>query len=592
MKKIFLIFIGFLLISLVSAVDINDSMHVQVQVTDDSGNLVVGTYNFNFSLSTSPSCTTSIFSKYFSSVQTDSRAISDFYLYDIPTNFTEQSYLGYYRDGILKNCSFISRNPYSFSADIWETKEKNLTDVSDIFMSWLTDNSGYYMNHTSAVNTLWGKWFYNMTSYGNYNYNQTSLISNTSLNNTYVSYNNAQVDINLGTKTLIAKNLNATNNVYFDNDVFAGYADTTGGFRGQYFKITSNFSEIGRQVYEVVVNGQRDIFATSRSLLETPSVFTRNQYHELSYEGTNNLTQNLAVFNSFYYHDTNFNSTNSQRAGNWGVRNNQKGTLSEVYGIEFEVTNFVNAQTGIINKGYGLKTLFDAEDGTFRNIYGLYIPQALKDTGTFNNFSGIWIDDQTQAQRNYGIVISSDNVGLTLGSDQDANITFDGTNLKFSYPNSSIAYFTGGINYNGTLVTHSPIFDKTQGNALDFIKDADELTTGGKPDDSKYYGYMEYEVPDETNCSFIVDEITYCWRTDNIPTNEKECSKDIKSIPKGYKIEEDKTYKKVCQTRIEKGVDLEDQLGLYQQAIYDLKKENELLKTEICKLNPLAIFCK
>ena len=102
-------------IVLVHAAPILDQLHLNIQTTDGSGNVVTGTYNFVFNISTTQDCSNVVYSKS-ATLTTDSRGIISYYLNNTGLNYENQYYLCYYRNGVLIDSSSISRTPYSFTA--------------------------------------------------------------------------------------------------------------------------------------------------------------------------------------------------------------------------------------------------------------------------------------------------------------------------------------------------------------------------------------------------------------------------------------------------------------------------------------------
>ena len=117
-RNYFIIF-GILVVlsmSILSAADIGNKLHLNIQTTDTStGEIVTGTFNFVFNITTDSSCSNVVYSDS-ATLTTDNRGIISYYLEDVNLDFTQQYYLCYYRDGTLINNSLIARSPYSFTA--------------------------------------------------------------------------------------------------------------------------------------------------------------------------------------------------------------------------------------------------------------------------------------------------------------------------------------------------------------------------------------------------------------------------------------------------------------------------------------------
>ena len=121
--------------SIISAAEINDTFHINVQTTFSNGSIQSGTFAFAFNITenSSASCLGPIAYNHSTSQTTDSRGIVSIYLPTIGSgggnlsslSFDKQYYLCYYRDGTLKDVSQLGRVPYSFRAT-----QVNLSEVS------------------------------------------------------------------------------------------------------------------------------------------------------------------------------------------------------------------------------------------------------------------------------------------------------------------------------------------------------------------------------------------------------------------------------------------------------------------------------
>ena len=163
-KSFFILFVSlFILIGAVGFVhsaSIIDQLHLNLQVTDSSGNVIPGTYNFKFDIATDSSCTNVIYSNS-TTLTTDSRGIISYYLPSTSMNFQQQYYLCYYRDGSLINTVPIARAPYAYTA-----KNVNVSGIiadSNLNLSNYNLSAGYLFGsgkyltgiNASAVN-YWG----------------------------------------------------------------------------------------------------------------------------------------------------------------------------------------------------------------------------------------------------------------------------------------------------------------------------------------------------------------------------------------------------------------------------------------------------
>lgn len=94
--------------------------------------------------------------------------------------------------------------------------------------------------------------------------------------------------------------------------------------------------------------------------------------------------------------------------------------------------NIASSVAGTITNANLFETALLARDGTITNARGLYVPNFQKDTGSINVGASVWLDKQTVAGTNYGIVLNGDGIGsdIIFGSAHDAKIDYDGTNMR------------------------------------------------------------------------------------------------------------------------------------------------------------------
>lgn len=200
----FLTFFGIFFLNFVSAAPILDQLHLNIQTTDGSGNVVTGTFNFQFNISTTSDCLNVVYSNT-TSLTTDSRGIVSYYLNNTGLDYQNQYYLCYYRDGGLIETSPIARTPYSFTAQN--------TTVSGIIVDSNLNLGGY--NATAAWFNGLFNWttadFYNSFNGYSLSFNETKLnqtiqsfgyVTGASGNDTYVPYTGASSNVNLGSYNL------------------------------------------------------------------------------------------------------------------------------------------------------------------------------------------------------------------------------------------------------------------------------------------------------------------------------------------------------------------------------------------------------
>jgi len=165
----------------------------------------------------------------------------------------------------------------------------------------------------------------------------------------------------------------------------------------------------------------------------------------------------------------------------------------------------------------------------------------------------------------------ADNSKHYFGAGNDASIYYDGTNIIFntSVVGSGLAWFSNNISATG-YITRTSVYDKSRGNALNYIKDANNyLTTNAKGEQeinhSAFYGYTSYEVTDFSK----PETETY---------EEEVCDE---------KIQEEKCHNETL-TRIiyphkttEEGVDLGKEIDVLRQSVYELKNQNTALQSQL-----------
>jgi len=212
MKNKFWIIFGvfYLVIVFVGAAPILDELHLNIQTTDGSGNVVTGTYSFVFNISTTADCANVVYSNS-TSLTTDSRGIISYYLQNTNLDYQNQYYLCYYRDGSLIETSKIARTPYSFSS-------RNAT-ISGIIVDSNLNLGGY--NATAS----WFNGLFNWTTSDLYNiFNGSSLSFNESkLNQTIESF--GYLTQNLGTSTYVPYTGSSKNVVLGNYNFSVGTSD-------------------------------------------------------------------------------------------------------------------------------------------------------------------------------------------------------------------------------------------------------------------------------------------------------------------------------------------------------------------------------
>ncbi|HTY44205.1 MAG TPA: hypothetical protein VMC80_03105, partial [Patescibacteria group bacterium] len=145
MKKgvVFIVLFMFFLtyFSLISASSVSDSIPIQIQTLDDSGNIINGTFQFTINISNSNTCTPVLYTNT-TTLTTDPRGVVSYTLDNMNIDFISQYWFCYYRDGVLKQIIRAARVPYAFNA-------KNVTTEGIISNSNL--NLGLFNVTTSGT---------------------------------------------------------------------------------------------------------------------------------------------------------------------------------------------------------------------------------------------------------------------------------------------------------------------------------------------------------------------------------------------------------------------------------------------------------
>jgi hypothetical protein len=176
--------------------------------------------------------------------------------------------------------------------------------------------------------------------------------------------------------------------------------------------------------------------------------------------------------------------------------------------------------------------------------------------------------------------LTSDNQKIILGTGQDAEIYYDGTNLVFNTnaTGTGVGYFSDQVSATG-YITRTDVFDSSKSaiTALDSIKSSDKyITTKGEINHSAFdYSYVTYNITDFTKPVNITIEIDECFLNES---KEEECIVTLRN---------NTIYP---YNKVEEGINVVKEVALLKQALYELKQkntiieqENNLIKSELCK---------
>jgi len=388
--------------NLVSAADINDTFHINLQTTFSNGSIQNGTFVFSFNIteSSSASCLTPIVYNHTTTLATDSRGIASIYLSTTGSgggnlsalDFDKQYYLCYYRDGTLKDVSQLGRVPYSFRAT-----QVNLSEVS-IDSNLSLGNFWAFLNRT-GINTTTPQNLLNVigdinatTSIFSYGLNLTTgygYALNATSNG--ISWANA----NNGTLLNYSSALNGTLATWANvgNGTVAFWSNVVNGTMASWANVVNGTMLSYAQALNNTLMQQANWNATNTSyyLATNPSGFfntTGNAFTTFNITNGNFTINNQTTYNLFVVNGTN---------GRVGIGTNTSQNTLNVIGD-------VNATGTVYGNGSGLTnvnaTTLDGYDSSF------FMPLNTSVFGDFD-FNGGW--------QNGGFSISGGNIFAQTG---------------------------------------------------------------------------------------------------------------------------------------------------------------------------------
>jgi len=238
-----------------------------------------------------------------------------------------------------------------------------------------------------------------------------------------------------------------------------------------------------------------------------------------------------------------------------------------------------------------------------------------------DNSGSLALGSTVTASGDYAIVIGksiTNSIANSLAVGWDSvSFEFDSTSLKFKKDNQNLIFGVGedlkigsdgdfpvynatGVHtfYNATglgtvragrYITGSYVPEISSANFLSKLDNINEWTKEDKSIDySKHYAYVQTLEKDPTHCWNETDY--YCWNETENNLTEKNCGE---VLPKEIKASGDFEiiYREECGTRLADGLDLEKRAGDMEAMIYELKQENDLLKSELCKKDITYSWC-
>lgn len=509
----------------------------------------------------------------------------------------------------------------------------NGTSYNVSYETWLTNYtlySPYWYNHTADVNTLWGKWFYNMSdgsyniTYQNFAYNQT--YSGSTYNSTYNqwSYNQSDGSYNSTYNNLLnyqCPSGQAVNGTY-SNGTFTCVAMSAGGSSGGW----TNDSTTANTLLNVNINGTLTIHAneTWSSTAKVINITDKNGANIFSCDksgfcgfgvgtdrgGINNwdgLLVNRGI---------KLNAVGAQTSvNNWtftaGTPGNYDGwlkiSLNETSENTFAV--YIQPYGGGTVGAYAFSSFNyeastygrgDSQIMTWTNPYGASTGNGLLSLGEdyptqkssaeliFNGAGFVQMRDNNPG-RVYWIMNSSrqgiltTNPSATLdvngSTNVQGNVSILSANLGYplSVGNSSTGisgYFVGSVSAD-RLITRSNVYDKNRGLALGQIKDSSAYVDSNGDINHSAFGYSAVVYQKQ-----VIDKITPYSLTKEVCNETIKRNGNPANVSYVYNCvnitttEQNVTYKNVN----EEGIDLVAEVALLKQAIFELKTQNIALK--------------
>ena len=189
---------------------ISDDWHLNIQVRDSSGNIVTGTFDFEFNITTASDCSNVVYNNR-TRQTTDTRGIVSYYLEDVNLNYTDQYYLCYYRDDVLKSSSQIARVPYAFNSKYLDGASRSAFFPFNTSVTGTFDFNGGW---TAGGLSIQGGAIYADTGYF---YNLSKLnVTSLNVNGSLLPYAGFDDTFDLGANTLrwrdawLSRNLNVS----------------------------------------------------------------------------------------------------------------------------------------------------------------------------------------------------------------------------------------------------------------------------------------------------------------------------------------------------------------------------------------------
>ncbi len=276
---------------------ISDSIPIQIQVTDDNGNIIAGPLQYQFAINISNSSGCEVENVLYNDTRTlttDLRGIVTYNLENVNLAFDEQYYFCYYRNGDLKQNLGSGRTPYAFNSKFLQGHNSsyfmplNTSVVGDFNFNGGTLTAGQFLglsNNSDKLDTYDSSYFMplNTSVFGDFDFNggafvdnglsirdgniyaQTAFIvnltqlgiSNLNINGSLFPQAGYDGEFNIGSNALSWKDLWLGGNAYISGTVTAS-GGSSSNWNAAYTHITTDVIETAADVQSAETDAAHD----------------------------------------------------------------------------------------------------------------------------------------------------------------------------------------------------------------------------------------------------------------------------------------------------------------------------------------------